>query len=298
MDELTRKCFEKEREAANAEVPKKLAQLAAALSVRGVFYGGAHVVQVYEIRREALIATLNGLVNAFKSVSEETRVAPTAALLAEAKSDAGRVMIEEAARFQAGLDKLCLQLNSGSRLQEEMRQRLRALSDKILHENYRDLEIWIETAARKPQASAPATGRLTRVTPAANLEAIAALAQSAAVGEVFDPYLDDKGLANLKAISNLGLQLAPTVRLLTSSSGVKRLSKEYLAAWQTELNVTASVKTVNNPAHRRFMLLSTGKSLIIGCSLNGTEKDEAIHLESDSDDRPFFEAEWLAAKIF
>ena len=298
MDELTRKLFERERDLANAEVPNKLKQLGAALSVRGIFYGGAHVTQAFQIWSDGLTSTLAGLVRAYSRVSEETKTAPTAAVLAEAKAAAARIAKEEATRVQAGLDRLCTTLNSGAALQKEMRQRLQALEEKALNETNRDLEIWMETAVKKGQSVAPATARLTRVTPAQNLETIASLAGGAQVGEVFDPYLDDKGLANLRAIANLDMQFAPEVRLLTAGAGAKRLSQEYLAAWQAELGLTAAVRVVNNQAHRRFLLLSSRQSLIIGCSLNSTEKDEAVHLESDKDDRPFFESEWLAAKPF
>jgi hypothetical protein len=43
------------------------------------------------------------------------------------------------------------------------------------------------------------------------------------------------------------------------------------------------------------MLLSGGQSLILGMSLNDLDKDEAARIESDPEDRPFFEVEWSGA---
>ncbi len=47
--------------------------------------------------------------------------------------------------------------------------------------------------------------------------------------------------------------------------------------------------------HRRFMLLSGGRSLLLGHSLNAIHKNEAIRVESDVEDRAFFDSEWAAA---
>jgi hypothetical protein len=46
--------------------------------------------------------------------------------------------------------------------------------------------------------------------------------------------------------------------------------------------------------HRRFLLLSNGQSLIIGCSLNKLDHNEAAHLESSTSDEIFFNQEWTS----
>jgi hypothetical protein len=44
------------------------------------------------------------------------------------------------------------------------------------------------------------------------------------------------------------------------------------------------------------MLLSGGQTLIIGMSLNELNKNEAVHLETDEHDRPWFDAEWTSSQ--
>jgi hypothetical protein len=45
--------------------------------------------------------------------------------------------------------------------------------------------------------------------------------------------------------------------------------------------------------HRRFLLLSGGRSLLIGCSLNPIAKNEAVALGGgDAEDRAFFDGLW------
>jgi hypothetical protein len=43
------------------------------------------------------------------------------------------------------------------------------------------------------------------------------------------------------------------------------------------------------------MLLSGGRSLILGMSLNSIAKNEAVRLEADTEDRAFFDSVWAAA---
>jgi hypothetical protein len=47
--------------------------------------------------------------------------------------------------------------------------------------------------------------------------------------------------------------------------------------------------------HRRFILLSGGQSLILGMSLNSIAKTEAVRVEPDTTDAPFFGSVWSAA---
>ena len=45
-----------------------------------------------------------------------------------------------------------------------------------------------------------------------------------------------------------------------------------------------------------FLLLSGGQALLLGMSLNSTDKNEAARLEPDAHDRPFFESVWASAR--
>ena len=47
--------------------------------------------------------------------------------------------------------------------------------------------------------------------------------------------------------------------------------------------------------HRRFMLLSGGRSLILGTSLNSMAKNEAVRIVDDKADRAFFDSVWTNA---
>jgi hypothetical protein len=47
--------------------------------------------------------------------------------------------------------------------------------------------------------------------------------------------------------------------------------------------------------HRRFLLLDGGMVIILGPSLNSLRKNEAVSIEDDREDRPFFDRQWQAA---
>jgi hypothetical protein len=64
-------------------------------------------------------------------------------------------------------------------------------------------------------------------------------------------------------------------------------------------DVVRYLTTLNNEGHRVYrdssQLLSGGHSLLLGHSLNSLHKNEAVHVESDTEDRPFFDATWATA---
>lgn len=140
----------------------------------------------------------------------------------------------------------------------------------------------------------PSTARIREGQPASNLSKIAQLIGSAKILAVHDPYLEDNGLDNLRAIAHLSNCIAGDIRLLTSSKGAHKLSESYVTAFFAEFGCTLGKirKVVSGKPHRRFFLLSGGQSLIMGMSLNHVNKNEAIRVESDTEDRPFFEVEW------
>lgn len=129
--------------------------------------------------------------------------------------------------------------------------------------------------------------------PASNIGRIAGLMRSRVEG-VYDPYLDDRGLATLVSLVGLGHGVAPDVRLVTSLALGERLTQAFVAATVRELRAPHGLvrRTTSPKPHRRFMLLSGGQSLILGMSLNDLDKDEAARIEPDTEDRPFFDREW------
>ncbi len=147
----------------------------------------------------------------------------------------------------------------------------------------------------------PTSGRLSANTPATNFRTIGQLIGSSKVEAVFDPYLENLSLATLIDIMSFGNgEVATGVRLLGSirktQGAVPKFTKTGVDAWLTQLGIHGEARVMApNDQHRRFMLLGGGQSLILGHSLNVIHKNEAIRLESDSEDRAFFDSVWAAA---
>jgi hypothetical protein len=149
----------------------------------------------------------------------------------------------------------------------------------------------------------PTTGRLSADTPATNRRTISGLIGPSMIEAVFDPHLENRALATLVDILSFGSGgVADRIRLLGSTSKttgtIPRFSKAGVDHWLGQLKITGEARVV--PAkdeHRRFFLLSGGKSLLIGPSLNAIDKNEAVHLEPDTEDRAFFDKTWATATM-
>lgn len=146
----------------------------------------------------------------------------------------------------------------------------------------------------------PTTGRLSANTPATNFRTISQLIRSSKVEAVFDPYLENLSLGTLIDILSFGSGgVANGVRVLGSTSktqgAVPKFTKAGVDAWLTQLGIHGEARIMDPGQHRRFMLLSGGQSLILGHSLNAIHKNEAIRLESDSEDRAFLDSVWANA---
>lgn len=143
--------------------------------------------------------------------------------------------------------------------------------------------------------------RVSAGTPATNYSTISRLIGSAQVEAVFDPYLTNGGLEGLRVILSFGSgSVANGVRLLgstaTTTGGIPRFTKTGVDAWLLQLGVAGDARVVAAKSeHRRFLLLSTGHSLLLGHSLNAIHKNEAVRLEVDAEDRPFFDVTWAGA---
>jgi hypothetical protein len=147
--------------------------------------------------------------------------------------------------------------------------------------------------------SRPRAARLSATTPATNYRTISELVGSAQVHAVFDPYLNNRALDELRTILSFGDGgVADGIRLLSSEStgAIPRFTKAGVDSWLQQLGISGEARVL--PArseHRRFMLLNDGQSLILGHSLNALHKNEAIRLEPDSRDREFFNSKWTGA---
>ena len=147
----------------------------------------------------------------------------------------------------------------------------------------------------------PTVGRLSEATPATNYKTISQLVGSSQVEAVFDPYLTNASLEELRVILSFGDgNIANGVRLLgsttTTTGRSPRFTKAGVDTWLSQLGISGEARIV--PArseHRRFLLLSGGLSLILGMSLNSIHKNEAIRVEPDTTDRSFFDTTWATA---
>jgi len=144
--------------------------------------------------------------------------------------------------------------------------------------------------------SSPSAVRLSQEQPATNFVTLAGLIGNSTIEAIFDPYFDDKALANILTLFNLGIRISQTCRILTSSKGASKLTLGFISAWLAETKTNSQLRKSTSPnPHRRFLLLSGGQSLILGLSLNSLAKDEAAHIESNVSDLSFFDAEWHSA---
>jgi hypothetical protein len=142
----------------------------------------------------------------------------------------------------------------------------------------------------------PASIRLKEVTPASNKRSLARLAHNNVVNCIFDPYFDDKSITILITLINLGMLLNKDVRVLTTSKSRGRLSMQMISDFKIEKGVNLDIRLCSSDKeHRRYLLLSTGDALVIGCSLNAIDKNEAAHMENSQEDRDFFETQWSAS---
>ena len=149
-------------------------------------------------------------------------------------------------------------------------------------------------------AGSPSTARVAQATPASNLASIAGLIGGSAVEGIFDPYLENRSLAAVIDILSFGKgSVANGVRVLstakTTGGQIPQLTKAGFDAWLVQLKITGELRVMPSSEHRRFILLSGGKSLLLGQSLNSLHKNEAIRLEPDTQDRAFFDQVWAQA---
>ena len=144
------------------------------------------------------------------------------------------------------------------------------------------------------EGSPPDSVRLNSNTPASNIAKVAGLIGSTRIEAVFDPFLDNQALVNLATLASFGGGLSRSCRLLTSK---KCPDSGFVALWLKEHGlIGAEIKRTPDQQHRRFLLLDSGKTLVIGFSLNKFEHNETAHLASVPQDRMFFDAEWQKSK--
>jgi hypothetical protein len=146
------------------------------------------------------------------------------------------------------------------------------------------------------------SARLRADTPATNYWNIGQLVGTARITAIFDPYLDNKTLEEVRVILSFGDgAVEDGIRILGGAAKSQGHSPTFtatgVAAWLGQQGIAGEARTFPaHSEHRRFILLSDGNSLITGHSLNAPHKNEAVHREANTDDRTFFETVWNAAK--
>jgi hypothetical protein len=133
--------------------------------------------------------------------------------------------------------------------------------------------------------------------PATNHVRLARLIRGAKVEAVYDPYLDDKGLATLLTLVQLDGGVAPVIRVLTSDR--KTVNPDFVTALFVELGcdqAKSEIRSVPDRGHQgRFILLAGGRAITLGMSLNGLNVNDDAYLGDDREHRPLFESEWAKA---
>lgn len=174
------------------------------------------------------------------------------------------------------------------------------ITDKI------QLEEAVSKFIKQVLGTFPASSRSARLKtdePATNFQSIANLIGSSEITAVFDPYLDNSSLAGLINICSYGNgKIGDNIRLLGSSAKGRGPNPTFTqvgtSAFFAQKNIIGTAKVITESSeHRRFLLLSGGKTLLLGHSLNSIHKNEAIRVEPDIDDLVFFNEMWDRGEI-
>ncbi len=142
------------------------------------------------------------------------------------------------------------------------------------------------------------SGRLKKQEPLSNYQKISNLIGTANIKAVFDPYFENTSFTTLLDICSFGnCGIDAGLRILTSNKTIKgsipRLTKNGVDSFFSQIQLSGELRILNSKdEHRRFLLLSNGKSLIIGNSLNSLHKNEVIHTENGFEDLKFFDDNW------
>lgn len=138
--------------------------------------------------------------------------------------------------------------------------------------------------------------RTTAATPLTNLQSIVTLAANVKVECIHDPYFDDKAISYLGSMVSLGLNVADTVRILSSKKVKNKLSSGVIDAFHQQTGSNLDIRLMDS-GHRRFIMLSGGMAIILGWSLNNWNKDEAARLENGEQDFEIFNNHWDKATV-
>lgn len=140
------------------------------------------------------------------------------------------------------------------------------------------------------------TIRIKKNEPASNKVKLVQLIGGRSIKCIYDPYFDTHALKTLLLLNKLGLKFHESLRCLTGSDKKKGIDPNFVEDFAREISTRVKLKTMASKEHRRFLILNDNKVIIIGCSLNDLDKNEALLEEDSKDDIDFFESEWNAAE--
>lgn len=137
------------------------------------------------------------------------------------------------------------------------------------------------------------TYRLIQKEPASNKSKFIDLINKRAVKDIFDPYFDTNSIRTLLSLSKLGLKFNNPIRCLTTKKTSGKIDKPFWTDFNNELSLTLEIRICQSKKeHRRFLILSDDKIIIIGCSLNDINKNEILMEDTSQEDIDFFSEEW------
>lgn len=114
---------------------------------------------------------------------------------------------------------------------------------------------------------------------------------SARIDAIWDPYLDEKAIANFRDLAGLGCNFSKALKLLTAPRG--RLSRNFLDKFDKEFGLASELKR-GNGKHLRLIFLSDGRCLSPDFSF-GKEQDGTITVVDANPKRILFDIAWASA---
>jgi len=75
-----------------------------------------------------------------------------------------------------------------------------------------------------------------------------------------------------------------------------QLTKSFVDGWFNERGLPGGEAKLMTAGHERFILLSGGFALVVGCSFNRITHDESAHLFPDKDLRTTFDQKWAVSQ--
>jgi hypothetical protein len=137
--------------------------------------------------------------------------------------------------------------------------------------------------------------RVKESEPFSNKVKLVSLVDKNKISDIFDPYFNTESLLTLYSLIKLGVSFSKNVRCITKLS-LNNIDNNVLNDFNVEYSINFQIKKGQKNEHRRFIVLDNSKVIILGCSLNNIDKNEAFYEELDlklaKEDIIFFNDKW------